>query len=496
MTNPARPVLPAFSASTPDLRLPSAGTGAGDAFDQALLALVAGQAANGEPGVFRAVAGDGTESPDGDTASAPANAAGDAAASWLAALAPALLAAPPAAGEPPADEASPVRIGEVLPPAGFVRADHAADDAAPAEVAGTARVVVPSGERVAANPPPFTTGVPVASPVAPDADVPAALDGPPAPASRPGFAKADPGVAFTIPRQAIDPASPPRANPTDRRAADAPAPGITNPAIGARPARAPAQMPAGIGASVAAAAPVRNPALRPATPAAQPRASGAVPIAGDETRVPSPVALAVRTALGDPQPPVGLHAFAGRPVADTAPDVPRERTPDAAPASAVMASIASASPPALAPAAAQGAAPPLAEPLGSPAWREGLGERVKLAIREGRQEATVALHPADLGPIEVRVRIEHGTASLAFDAARVETRQAIEDALPRLREMLEGGGIAMGETSVGHRGAGAEWLARPESAPRAPMAPAAAAVPAPATRPVAAHSRGGVDTFA
>ena len=54
-----------------------------------------------------------------------------------------------------------------------------------------------------------------------------------------------------------------------------------------------------------------------------------------------------------------------------------------------------------------------------------------------------------MGPLRVRLSIEGGEANVAFVAQHSITRDAIEQALPRLREMLAENGLSLGETSVG-----------------------------------------------
>lgn len=100
----------------------------------------------------------------------------------------------------------------------------------------------------------------------------------------------------------------------------------------------------------------------------------------------------------------------------------------------------------------------LAQPFGSPAWDDGFSSRVVWMARNDVQSAEIRLNPPDLGPIEVKLVLtgDQGTqaASIQFSAAHAATREAIESALPRLREMLQENGIALGNTTVDARTAG------------------------------------------
>jgi flagellar hook-length control protein FliK len=101
----------------------------------------------------------------------------------------------------------------------------------------------------------------------------------------------------------------------------------------------------------------------------------------------------------------------------------------------------------------------LAQPFGSHAWEDGFSSRVVWMARNDVQSAEIRLNPPDLGPIEVKLVMTHdqgsqASASVQFSATHAATREAIESALPRLREMLQENGIALGNTTVDARTAG------------------------------------------
>ena len=65
--------------------------------------------------------------------------------------------------------------------------------------------------------------------------------------------------------------------------------------------------------------------------------------------------------------------------------------------------------------------------------------------------AEIRLTPAELGPVRVQVNVEDGAANITFQAQHAMTREAIEQALPRLREMFAESGLSLGQTSVGEQ---------------------------------------------
>jgi flagellar hook-length control protein FliK len=66
-------------------------------------------------------------------------------------------------------------------------------------------------------------------------------------------------------------------------------------------------------------------------------------------------------------------------------------------------------------------------------------------------EATLRIAPDGLGPVEVRMRLDGDRVELGFSASQNDTRQALQDALPKLREMLAQQGLQLGHADVGHK---------------------------------------------
>ncbi len=87
-------------------------------------------------------------------------------------------------------------------------------------------------------------------------------------------------------------------------------------------------------------------------------------------------------------------------------------------------------------------------PLNRPGWDQAFNERVVWMARQGIQEAHIQVNPRDMGPIEVRVSVQNDQASVAFAAQNAGARDAIESALPRLREMLADSGLNLVQSEV------------------------------------------------
>ncbi|KAB8036178.1 flagellar hook-length control protein FliK [Janthinobacterium aquaticum] len=86
--------------------------------------------------------------------------------------------------------------------------------------------------------------------------------------------------------------------------------------------------------------------------------------------------------------------------------------------------------------------------VGTPAWDQQLGQKVVWMAAGGDQSATLTLNPPDLGPLQVVLTVTNDQADAAFMSAQPEVRQALEAALPRLREMMSEAGIAFGNATV------------------------------------------------
>lgn len=114
--------------------------------------------------------------------------------------------------------------------------------------------------------------------------------------------------------------------------------------------------------------------------------------------------------------------------------------------------------PTLAPLVGQGAANPLATPapvamtLAMPMqqanWGGAVAERVVWMTNANIQEAEIQLNPRELGPIGIKVTLNNDQTNVSFVAQNATTREALEAALPRLREMLNENGLQLGQSDV------------------------------------------------
>ncbi|XKE45450.1 flagellar hook-length control protein FliK [Halomonas organivorans] len=94
----------------------------------------------------------------------------------------------------------------------------------------------------------------------------------------------------------------------------------------------------------------------------------------------------------------------------------------------------------------------LTAPVNSPAWPRQLGQQlIRFGQGGGEQRIEMQLHPAELGPLSVTLKVGEQGAQAQFLSAHAQVRQALEQAIPQLREALAEQGIALGEASVGEQ---------------------------------------------
>jgi flagellar hook-length control protein FliK len=155
------------------------------------------------------------------------------------------------------------------------------------------------------------------------------------------------------------------------------------------------------------------------------------------------------------------------------------------------------------------AADALSARVGTEAWENQVGQKVVYMLGSEEQTASLTLNPPDLGPLQVVLSVTNDQASVTFSANQEEVRQALEDALPRLREMMSESGIALGNATVNAGMPDGRQAQNQDQAARngggfgsgnrrgddksATVADTAAR---PVTRTVALGDRGMVDTFA
>ncbi len=85
-------------------------------------------------------------------------------------------------------------------------------------------------------------------------------------------------------------------------------------------------------------------------------------------------------------------------------------------------------------------------------FADTIGSRLTWMAEQKIGHAHIRINPAELGPVEIRMRLDGERVHADFSSGHAEVRQALESSLPKLREMLATQGFALGQTDVGNHG--------------------------------------------
>lgn len=86
--------------------------------------------------------------------------------------------------------------------------------------------------------------------------------------------------------------------------------------------------------------------------------------------------------------------------------------------------------------------------LGQNAWETNLGSRLQMMVGQNIQTAEIRLDPPELGAVDIKIKITNDVASVNITSAHSQVREALEAAVPKLREMFEESGVALGDVNV------------------------------------------------
>ncbi len=82
-------------------------------------------------------------------------------------------------------------------------------------------------------------------------------------------------------------------------------------------------------------------------------------------------------------------------------------------------------------------------PLGSDPWRSAIGDSLVIMTGQQQHRAELVLTPPQLGRVEVSLTMTGDQANAIFVSANPAVREALENALPRLQELLADAGIVL-----------------------------------------------------
>ena len=92
--------------------------------------------------------------------------------------------------------------------------------------------------------------------------------------------------------------------------------------------------------------------------------------------------------------------------------------------------------------------PALLNPAAQARWSDEFVGRFSFMLRDGVNEASLQLDPPELGRLDIRIATDRDQAVVLFNVQNSAARDALEAALPRLRDMFEQNGMQLAHSEV------------------------------------------------
>ncbi len=92
--------------------------------------------------------------------------------------------------------------------------------------------------------------------------------------------------------------------------------------------------------------------------------------------------------------------------------------------------------------------------VGTPQWGQAVAERMVWFNANHIASAELHLDPPDLGPLQVRINSLNDQTSISFTSQHQVVREALDQSLPRLREIFAENGLNLADVDVSEQGTG------------------------------------------
>lgn len=87
-------------------------------------------------------------------------------------------------------------------------------------------------------------------------------------------------------------------------------------------------------------------------------------------------------------------------------------------------------------------------PLSDSAWAKDAGKQIMMMMGRKLDSAQLQVTPANMGPVEVSLKINQDSVNVLFMASSQQTRDSLEQHLPKLASMLAENGLQLGGAQV------------------------------------------------
>lgn len=95
----------------------------------------------------------------------------------------------------------------------------------------------------------------------------------------------------------------------------------------------------------------------------------------------------------------------------------------------------------------------ISTPVSQAGWGNEFNQKITWLVSQRNQSAELHLNPPQLGPLDVVLKVSGDQAVALFTSPHAAVRDAIEQALPKLRDMLADNGIMLGNATVSDQSA-------------------------------------------
>ncbi len=99
-----------------------------------------------------------------------------------------------------------------------------------------------------------------------------------------------------------------------------------------------------------------------------------------------------------------------------------------------------------------------------------LQERVSSMLSINNKEAEIRLDPPEMGSMQIRIRSDAEQAHINFVVQNQQAKEALEQSMPRLREMLAQQGLELGESTISYGQSGGETAEHSEGGTQSNLA--------------------------
>jgi len=93
-------------------------------------------------------------------------------------------------------------------------------------------------------------------------------------------------------------------------------------------------------------------------------------------------------------------------------------------------------------------------PFRQAGWDQAVNQRIAFMIGNNIKSAEIKINPPNLGLIEVNIAMEQDQARITFSVQQGSVKDALESALPKLKEMMEEIGVKLGDVNVSQQSTG------------------------------------------